>query len=96
MDEYVNKGPGRPVYPLKQRMDHIRALECVHGVLPVRDALEALKSIKPDIFVKGREYEGKILPEHLDYCREHNIEIRFTDEPVYSSTALLRHELERG
>jgi cytidyltransferase-like protein len=94
-DAHVNKGPGRPVFPLKQRMDMVRALECVHGVIAVSDVSEALRAIQPDIFVKGKEYEGKIQYEHLAYCREHGIQIRFTDEPVYSSTALL-NELRRG
>jgi cytidyltransferase-like protein len=91
-DAFVNKGPGRPVFTDKQRAEVIRALECVHGVLIVENSLEALKNIMPDIFVKGKEYRGKISPQDLAFCKEHDIQIRFTDEPVYSSTALLNHE----
>ena len=28
-DEFVSKGPGRPVFPLEQRMEALRALACV-------------------------------------------------------------------
>ena len=96
-DAHVNKGPGRPVFNHFQRAAVIRALECVHGVKIVRSSLEALQAFKPDIFVKGKEYEGKINYEDLDYCIAHGIEIVFTDEPVYSSTELLKfYESQRS
>lgn len=90
-DAHVNKGPGRPVFNQFQRAEMIRALEMVHGVMIVDSSLQALQAFKPDVFVKGKEYIGKICQEDLDYCKEHDIEIAFTDEPVYSSTALLKY-----
>ena len=90
-DAHVNKGPGRPVFDQNQRAEMVRALKVVHGVVIVDSALEALQIIKPNVFVKGKEYEGKIEPEHLEYCNANGIEIAFTDEPVYSSTALLKY-----
>ena len=91
-DRCVNKGPGRPVFNQDQRAEIIRHIDFVHGVLIVNSSLEALERIKPDIFVKGSEYRDKISPEDYQFCLENNVQIRFTDEPVYSSTALLRHE----
>lgn len=87
--EHVNKGPGRPIFNDAQRSAIINELRCVDEVLIVKDSLEALTKVKPDIFVKGREYDGKILPQDHAYCRQHGIEIAFTDEPVFSSTALI-------
>lgn len=90
-DGHVNKGPGRPVFRQEQRAELIRALEFVHGILIVNNSLQALESVMPDIFVKGSEYRGKINAQDVAFCKAHKIEIKFTDEPTYSSTNLLHH-----
>lgn len=97
-DEHVDKGPGRPVFSAEERAHVIRSLECVHGVLIVADVVEALLGIKPDIFVKGAEYKGKILSTHMALCKEIGCEIRFTNTKKYSSTELLGHydRLQQG
>lgn len=94
--EYVNKGVGRPVFNEAQRTAIINELRCVDEVLVVKDSLDALVKVKPDVFVKGREYDGKILKQDADYCAKHGIEIAFTDEPVFSSTALINDQLRLG
>lgn len=86
---HVNKGPDRPMFDEIQRAAIINELRCVDEVLLVKDSLEALTKVKPNIFVKGREYDGKILPQDAAYCEKHSIEIEFTDEPVYSSTKII-------
>ena len=90
-DKHVNKGRGRPVFNENQRAEMVRALKVVHGVIIVNSSLEALKTVQPHIFVKGKEYEGKISTQDWQYCKDNGIEIAFTDEPVYSSTALLKY-----
>ena len=94
-NEYVNKGPDRPLYDESQRVEMINELRCVDEVVLVKDSLDALVKVKPDIFVKGREYEGKILKTDADYCSKHGIEIAFTDEPVMSSTKLINESRNR-
>ena len=88
-NEYVNKGPDRPLYDESQRVEMINELRCVDEVLLVKDSLDALVKVKPDIFVKGREYDGKIQEKDAEYCRKHGIQIAFTDEETYSSTELI-------
>lgn len=90
-DAYVNKGPRRPVFSEMERLEVIAHLRIVDSALLVDNALDALQTVKPDVFVKGADYRGKIEPEHYVYCRVHGIEIAFTDEPAYSSTKLLHH-----
>jgi len=95
-DMYVDKGEGRPVFNQNLRADSIAALACVDYVSINRwpTAEELLRLLKPDIYVKGQEFEnledktGKIQKEHkvLD---ELGIEMRFTHEIVFSSTQLL-------
>lgn len=89
----VNKGPGRPVFDENQRAELIASLRIVDGVYMSADALEALDAIKPDVFVKGNEYRGKIRPQDLAYCQKNKIEIAFTDEQVYSSTKIINDRL---
>ena len=95
-NEYVNKGPDRPVFNEAQRIAIVNELRCVDEVLVVKDSLDALVKVKPDIFVKGREYDGKILKQDADYCHKHGIKIAFTDEPVWSSTAIINDKLRLG
>jgi rfaE bifunctional protein nucleotidyltransferase chain/domain len=90
-DKYVNKGPGRPVFDEEKRAAVIRALACVDEVVLADDALDALQKVDPDVFVKGRDYYGKIEPQHAAYCKARGIRIVFTDGPTWSSTKLLRH-----
>ncbi len=92
-DKYVNKGPNRPAFDEKDRASVIAALGIVDRVILVKSSREALEKIRPDIFVKGREYQGKILEEDQTYCASQGIEIVFTDEPVHSSTKILNDRL---
>lgn len=90
-DKFVNKGPGRPVFDEQQRKRVLQALNCVNEVVLCENALDALKHVKPDIFVKGQDYLKAIDPKHEEYCKLNNIEIRFTETPIWSSTALLSY-----
>lgn len=52
------KGPGRPVNSEADRALVLAALQSVDAVFifPERDAIEFLKSVQPDIYVKGGDY----------------------------------------
>jgi len=100
-DKYVDKGPGRPVFNQDLRSDSIAALECVDYVAINKwpTAEETLRLLKPDIYVKGREFEnledktGKIQREYK-IIKEIGAEIRFTNEIVFSSTQLINQYLK--
>ncbi|MBA4373814.1 MAG: hypothetical protein C0402_13260 [Thermodesulfovibrio sp.] len=96
-DIYVDKGPGRPAFNQELRTESIAALECVDFVAINlwQTAEETLRLLRPDIYVKGQEFEkledktGKIQREY-DVVKEIGAEIRFTHEIVFSSTQLLK------
>lgn len=88
-DAHVNKGPGRPIFPDHERARVVRALGCVDDVLIVNGLTEALQRVKPDVIVKGIDYSGGLQDEHTAYCRDHGIEIAFTDTPKYSASDYL-------
>ncbi len=95
-DEYVDKGPGRPVFNQSLRADSIAALECVDYVAinlwPTAE--NTLRLLRPNFYVKGQEFEkledktGKIQKE-FEVLKEIGAEMRFTHEIVFSSTRLL-------
>lgn len=96
-DEFVNKGPGRPVFNDQIRTENIAALECVDLVAVNYNvsAVDALHKIKPNLYVKGSEYRshdndvtGNIVLEQ-EAVLEHGGEVFFTDEITFSSTSLL-------
>lgn len=87
MDEYVNKGPGRPAFKLSERMAIIKALAIVDEVIPSKSGIDCIKQVKPDVYVKGKEYENR-LPEKA-LVEFYGGRVVFTDTPAYSSTAIL-------
>ena len=101
-DIYVDKGPGRPVFNQQLRAESIAALECVDYVSINKwpTAEETIKLLKPDIYVKGQEFEGLKdktgkLQKELRVIQEIGAEIRFTHEVVFSSTDLINNNLKK-
>lgn len=87
VDEWVNKGPGRPAFKLHERMAMVKALAIVDEVIPSVSGVEAVYKVKPDVYVKGKEYEGKLQEQAL--VEFYGGRVVFTDTPTYSSTAIL-------
>jgi len=97
-DQFVDKGPGRPVFTEALRAESLAALECVDWVAIVTrpTATEAIRLFRPRYYVKGPACAPPAIPSpklraEIEAVREVGGEIRFTDEPVFSSTALLAH-----
>lgn len=102
-DIYVDKGPGRPVFDETLRAESIASIECVDYVAVNKwpTAEETLRLLRPDIYVKGQEFErledktGKIQREHAVIV-EIGAELRFTHEIVFSSTNLIKEHLHKA
>lgn len=66
-DESVRrlKGEGRPLNPAADRVSVLSALHCVDAVLVFGEDTPraALQRLRPDVWVKGGDYEGQALPE---------------------------------
>ena len=93
-DAHVGKGRGRPFLPWAEREAVLSQLRCVHSVIRVRNAEEALYRIVPDIYVKGVEYKGR-LPEQELVERLGGRVVFLDTQPVYSSTKILTGEALR-
>ena len=59
------KGPQRPINSLEDRAQVLAALSCVDHIVSFDDDTprELIRSVKPDIFVKGGDYTRETLPE---------------------------------
>jgi bifunctional ADP-heptose synthase (sugar kinase/adenylyltransferase) len=100
-DRFVNKSPGRPVFPEQFRAEMLAALECVDGVAvsnwPTAEGV--IRLIQPGVYIKGRDYEnpnddltGKIKDERR-LVEAHGGKVVFTDDITFSSSALINRHL---
>ena len=96
-DNDVNKGPFRPVFNENQRQEAIAALEAVDCVAINQwaTAINTIKLLKPDVYVKGSDYEnvnnditGNIQKEK-EAVELVGGKIHFTSTALHSSTQLI-------
>lgn len=94
-DQFVNKGPGRPVFSEALRVEAIAALYCVDEVklTDAPTAAEAIRQIRPAVFAKGPDYsEATLDPGELQAIRDVGATLVITDTDKLSSTALLQRQ----
>jgi cytidyltransferase-like protein len=96
-DEYVNKGPGRPVFNHRLRAESVAALQVVDYVAINEwpTAAPTIRKLRPNFFAKGSEYTdrksditGNISDEE-QAALDVEARLYFTEEPTLSSTKLL-------
>jgi rfaE bifunctional protein nucleotidyltransferase chain/domain len=91
-DEFVNKGPNRPVFTANQRAVTLLALESVDRVIVsnAEHAIETILDVQPDIYVKGIEYKNSDTNGWMERegktVRQHGGKVRFIDSPTDSSS----------
>ena len=96
-DQYVNKGPDRPVFAQNIRCETLAALECVDfvAIYFAITAVNVINELLPSIYSKGLEYNsvkndltGNILLEK-EAIEKIGGKIHYSDGAVYSSSNLL-------
>lgn len=101
-DRFVNKGPGRPIFPEHIRAEMLAAIGYIDHVAinPHPTAEEPLRQIRPDVYVKGSDYEnpeedvtGGIARER-DAVEEHGGRLVFTKDITFSSSSLINRYLD--
>ncbi|MFZ1988999.1 MAG: PfkB family carbohydrate kinase, partial [Alphaproteobacteria bacterium] len=100
-DRFVNKGPGRPVFPQQLRAEMLAAIEYVDWVA-INEAPTAetvIHALCPSVYVKGSDYRdakedvtGKIVAER-QAVESHGGRLAFTDDIVFSSSSLINRYL---
>lgn len=100
-DRYVDKGPHRPAFPEVLRLEGVVSQHNVdYGAISTwPTAEELLRFIRPDVYVKGSDFKsiesdptGKLQRE-AEVCRELGIELKLTQDIVFSSTNLINRFL---
>lgn len=101
-DRFVNKGPGRPIFNEMMRAEMLAAMAYVDwvGVNHAPSAEVVLDAVKPDIYIKGSDYEnpedditGKIDAER-NVVERHGGRVVFTKDITFSSSALINRYLD--
>lgn len=94
-DTEMRKGTGRPLIPQELRAENLAALDCVDFVHiePRATAAELLGEVRPDVYVKGKEYENNNDPRFAaerTAVESHGGRVVFSSgDVVFSSTALI-------
>jgi rfaE bifunctional protein nucleotidyltransferase chain/domain len=100
-DEYVDKGDKRPAFTEQLRAEAIASLSVVDFVAVNEwpTAEQTLRTLRPDVYAKGSDFKsvsgdrtGKLAAEE-NVCKELGIELRFTQDIVFSSTNLINRFL---
>lgn len=98
-DQFVKKGPGRPIFNEQLRAEALANLTAIDfvGIVEEPTALTAIELIKPRYYVKGPDYKNKsedvtakILEEEAAVARVGG-EIYFTDDVTFSSSQLINN-----
>lgn len=94
-DEFVKKGPGRPVYNEYERGEMLRAIRFVDHVFICRErtGIQAIERWRPKFYAKGRDYltqdkHGALGREKAAVERVGG-ELVIVDSPLMSSTGLI-------
>lgn len=101
-DQFVNKGPGRPIFPENLRAEMLAAIEYIDwvGINQDLSAEPVLEIIRPEVYVKGSDYEnpeddvtGKIDTER-EAVEMYGGRLVFTKDIIFSSSALINQYLD--
>lgn len=91
-DDYVRKGPGRPINCWQDRAEVLRELRCVSEVIHSVGAVNSIRMVRPNIFVKGIDYaDGRRFTEGVEAaCEMYHAKLCFTSAPKRSIKEIIR------
>lgn len=100
-DRYVDRGPGRPVFNEMLRAESIASLHFVDYVAVNQwpTAVEAIRLIKPDFYVRGADFRSRapdasgINAREEDAVKEVGATLAHTDDIHFSSSGLINRYL---
>jgi rfaE bifunctional protein kinase chain/domain/rfaE bifunctional protein nucleotidyltransferase chain/domain len=98
-DKFVNKGPGRPAFNEKLRLQAIASLDVVDYVVLnlTPTAVNIIKKLKPDIYCKGPDYKNQRndisgqIKEEIKVIKKIGGRIIFTESMTFSSSKLINY-----
>ena len=101
-DKFVNKGPGKPIFNLKKRIEVLKSIKYIDEVIvsDYKTAVNNLKIIKPDYYIKGKDYKNlkndlsrQILVEKKT-VEQYGGKILFTKSELHSSSSIANNTFD--
>ena len=95
-DTYV-RTKHSPLLPEDQRaavVDAIRYITYTH--INQFDTETILRELRPRYYVKGKDWDGRLPPEQVTICREHQIEVVYLDTVLDSSSRILEQYAQKN
>ena len=96
-DEYIKKGPQRPIHSTNERVKFLKSLKMIDEVIVAKgdSAVETINLIRPDIYFKGNDYKNNKLDKTKKIYREiyavkkNKGKIIYTNEKQLSSSKII-------
>ena len=101
-DKFVNKGPGKPIFNLKKRIEVLKSIKYIDEVIvsDYKTAVNNLKIIKPHYYIKGKDFKNlknditkQILVEKKT-VEQYGGEIIFTRSELHSSSSIANNAFD--
>ena len=101
-DEYVNKGPGKPIFNILKRTEVLKSVKHIDEIITSKypTAVENIKLVKPNYYIKGKDYKNlsndlskNILLEKKE-VEKYGGKILFTNSELYSSSSIINKNFD--
>lgn len=101
-DKYVKRGPGRPIFNENLRAEMLASISIIDyvAIIDFPTAIEAIKILKPDFYVKGSDYKDKskdvtgMINDEEEAVSSIGGKLIFTDDITFSSSSLINNFLD--
>lgn len=98
-DKFVNKGPGKPIFNINQRIEVLQNISSIDFVIKSKDrtSVNVINKLRPDLYFKGKDYKEnyditKNLEEEKKAVRNAKGKIEFTNSELFSSGKIVNEK----
>jgi rfaE bifunctional protein nucleotidyltransferase chain/domain len=96
-DQYINKGPGRPIHSNSERFFFLKSLEFIDHVFIAEgdSGVNSINLIKPDFYFKGFDYKDNLSDKtkkiflEVNAVKKNKGKVIYTDEKQMSSSKII-------
>jgi len=101
-DDFVNKGPGRPMFKINERIRMLSKISVINFIVVSKSetVIHIIKTIKPNIYAKGHDYKNKKDDISKNIYKEikaiNSVGGKFmtANTPMHSSTKIINNETD--
>ncbi len=101
-DKYVKRGPGRPIFNENLRAEMLASISIIDyvAIVDFPTAVEAIKILQPDFYVKGSDYKDKtkditgMIINEEEAVNSVGGKLIYTDDITFSSSSLINNFLD--